>query len=75
MSLLVISRKAGESFLVGNEVEVKILKIEGNEVKIGITAPLYVKIYRSEIYQRIVEENKTAAQVDVENLKGVIPSD
>ncbi|MGJ8454854.1 carbon storage regulator CsrA [Pseudothermotoga sp. U03pept] len=73
--MLVISRKAGESFLIGNEIEVKILKIEGNEVKIGITAPLYVKIYRSEIYQRIVEENKTAAQVDVGSLKGVIPSD
>ncbi|MEJ5229004.1 MAG: carbon storage regulator CsrA [Pseudothermotoga sp.] len=73
--MLVISRKAGESFLIGNEIEVKILRIEGSEVKIGIIAPLYVKIYRSEIYQRIVEENKTAAQVDVGNLKGVIPND
>ncbi len=75
MILLVISRKIGESFMVGDDIEIKILKIEGAEVKIGISAPLYVKIYRSEIYQKIVQENKIAAQTNVDNLKGVIPGD
>lgn len=75
MILLVISRKIGESFMIGDEIEVRILKIEGAEVKIGINAPLHVKIYRSEIYDKIVQENKIAAQVNVQNLKGVIPID
>lgn len=75
MILLVISRKIGESFMIGDDVEVKILKMEGTEVKIGINAPLHVKIYRSEIYQRIIQENKIAAQANIESLKGVIPSD
>lgn len=75
MILLVISRKIGESFMIGDDVEVKILKMEGTEVKIGISAPLHVKIYRSEIYQRIVQENKIAAQTNIESLRGVIPSD
>ncbi|HOJ87403.1 MAG TPA: carbon storage regulator CsrA [Pseudothermotoga sp.] len=73
--MLVISRKVGESFMIGDEIEVRILKIEGTEVKIGIGAPLHVKIYRSEIYQKIVQENKAAAEVNVDNLGGVIPGD
>lgn len=73
--MLVISRKVGESFMVGDEIEIKILKIEGGEVKVGISAPLRVKIYRTEIYQKIVEANLLAAQSSIENIKEVIEVD
>ncbi|WP_407635795.1 carbon storage regulator CsrA [Pseudothermotoga lettingae] len=67
-----ISRKSGESFMIGDSIEVKILRIEGSEVKIGISAPSHVKIYRAEIYQKIVKENKMAVQVDIVDLSEVI---
>ncbi|ABV33235.1 carbon storage regulator, CsrA [Pseudothermotoga lettingae TMO] len=70
--MLVISRKSGESFMIGDSIEVKILRIEGSEVKIGISAPSHVKIYRAEIYQKIVKENKMAVQVDIVDLSEVI---
>lgn len=69
--MLVFSRKVGESFIIGDEIEVVVLKIEGSEVKIGISAPKHVKIYRTEIYKRIVEENLKAASVSLDSLKGV----
>ncbi|HBT39698.1 MAG: Carbon storage regulator-like protein [Thermotoga sp. 50_1627] len=69
--MLVLTRKVGESFIIGDEIEVVVLKIEGSEVKIGISAPRHVKIYRTEIYKRIVEENLRASSVSVDSLKGV----
>ncbi len=69
--LLVITRKAGEAFVIGNEIVVKILKIDGSEIKIGISAPKHVKIYRWELYEKILEENKLAAQVSMEALKNL----
>ncbi|AEH51147.1 carbon storage regulator, CsrA [Pseudothermotoga thermarum DSM 5069] len=67
--MLVISRKPGEAFVIGSDVIVKILKIEGSEVKIGISAPQHVKIYRWEIYEKVLQENKLASQTSPENVK------
>jgi carbon storage regulator len=69
--MLVLTRKLGESFIIGDDIEVVVLKIEGSEVKIGISAPRHVKIYRAEIYKKIVEENLRASNVSVDSLKGV----
>jgi carbon storage regulator len=69
--MLVLTRKLGESFIIGDDIEVVVLKIEGSEVKIGISAPRHVKIYRTEIYKKIVEENLRASSVSVDSLKGV----
>jgi carbon storage regulator len=69
--MLVLTRKVGESFIIGDDIEVVVLKIEGSEVKIGISAPRRVKIYRTEIYKKIVEENLRASSVSVDSLKGV----
>jgi carbon storage regulator len=69
--MLVLTRKVGESFIIGDDIEVVVLKIEGSEVKIGISAPRHVKIYRTEIYKKIVEENLRASSVSVDSLKGV----
>lgn len=68
--MLVLTRKVGESFIIGDDIEVVVLKIEGSEVKIGISAPRHVKIYRTEIYKKIVEENLRASSVSVDSLKG-----
>jgi carbon storage regulator len=59
--MLALSRKLNESIIVGNEVEITILEIKGEQVKIGINAPKTVPVYRKELYVQIQEANKEAA--------------
>ncbi|PJG82546.1 carbon storage regulator CsrA [Caviibacterium pharyngocola] len=51
--MLILTRKAGESLLIGDDVSITILNIRGNQVKIGVKAPKDVSVHREEIYQRI----------------------
>jgi carbon storage regulator len=60
--MLALSRKKGESIIFNNDIEVTILDIKGEQIKIGITAPSDVSIYRKEVYLQIQEENKEAAE-------------
>jgi carbon storage regulator len=60
--MLALSRKINESLMIGNDVEITILEIKGDQVKIGISAPKAIPIYRKEIYIQIQESNKEAAQ-------------
>ncbi|AMW31935.1 carbon storage regulator, CsrA [Fervidobacterium changbaicum] len=78
--MLVLSRKVGESIIIGDNIQVKVLKVEGGAVKIGIIAPANVRIYREEIYKTIAQSNKMATnaafQLDnVLKLKEVIGGD
>ncbi len=75
--MLVLTRKIGESIMIGNDIEVKVLKIEGNSVKLGITAPSSVRVYRMEIYEEIAKQNKQSLMgIDlVKNMKGVLKDD
>lgn len=59
--MLILARKKGEAIQIGNGIEIKILSIQGDQVKIGIEAPKTVEVYRKEIYEQIQEENKQAA--------------
>ncbi|MEG6532197.1 carbon storage regulator CsrA [Caldibacillus thermoamylovorans] len=59
--MLILARKKGEAIQIGNEIEIKIISIQGDQVKIGIDAPKTVEVYRKEIYEQIQEENKQAA--------------
>ena len=59
--MLVLSRKLEESIMLGKEIEIKILSIEEDRVKIGISAPKDVEILRKEVYIGIQEENKAAS--------------
>ena len=68
--MLALSRKRGESLIIGNNVEVTILDIKNEQVKIGISAPREVPIYRKEVWLQIQEANKAAASVD-ENFSAV----
>ena len=53
--MLILSRKSGERVLVGEDVEVVVLRIEGNRVKLGFTSPRYVPIVRAEIHRELAE--------------------
>lgn len=59
--MLALARKANESIVINNNVEVTVLEIKGDQVKIGINAPKSVSIYRKELYLQIQEANKEAA--------------
>ncbi len=60
--MLALSRKANESIVIGNDIEITVLEVKGDQVKIGISAPKSVPIYRKEIYLQIKEENKEAVE-------------
>jgi carbon storage regulator len=60
--MLVLARKLNERIIVGDNVEIAILEIKGDQVKLGIKAPDSVKVYRFEVYQSIQEENRAAAR-------------
>ena len=76
--MLVLTRKKGQSIMIGDDIEVKVIEVDGEAVRIGIKAPRELSIYRQEIYEAIREENIRAAsrisQV-VDKLKEVQPAD
>lgn len=59
--MLILARKMNESIIIGGEIEVSIIDIRGDQVKLGINAPSHVKVYRREVYEAILEENRQAA--------------
>ena len=67
--MLVIGRKKGESLLIGDDVEITIIKIENGSVKIAINAPKEIVILRSELYKEVTEENQKAMLFDVAALE------
>ena len=70
--MLALARKVNESIMIGNDIEITVLEIKGDQIKLGVKAPKSVPIYRKELYVQIQEENKQAGgAVDVEALKGL----
>lgn len=65
--MLALSRKKNEAIVINNDIEITVLEVKGDQVKIGITAPKEVPIYRKEVYLQIQEANKEAA-VDAEGM-------
>ncbi|OPX45668.1 hypothetical protein CLHUN_06050 [Ruminiclostridium hungatei] len=59
--MLVLSRKKGQSIMLGDNIELTIIEIQGDQVRIGINAPKAVQVYRKELFLEIQEENKKAA--------------
>ena len=71
--MLALSRKKNEALIVNNNVEITILYIKVDQVKLGITAPREVPIYRKEVYVQIQESNKEAMNMDnVEGLQNLL---
>ena len=64
--MLVLTRRAGQSVYIGDEIKITLVDIKGNQVRIGVDAPPSVRIFREEIYQQILEENQSAAALSAE---------
>ena len=60
--MLVLTRRCNETIVIANDIEVKVLKIQGNQVHLGIDAPRSVTVYREEVYRRVMSENKVAVR-------------
>lgn len=56
--MLILTRRVGETLVIGDNVQVTVLGIKGNQVRIGVNAPKTVSVHREEIYKRIQEERK-----------------
>ena len=76
--MLVLSRKIDESIMIGDSIELRIVDIKGDQVKLGINAPRNVSIYRKEVYEEIQKENIEAAAMNaksVNDLKDLFKKD
>lgn len=62
--MLALSRKKNEALVINNNVEITVLDIKGEQVKLGITAPKEIPIYRKEVYVQIQEANENAVDTD-----------
>ncbi|QAT40548.1 carbon storage regulator CsrA [Clostridium sp. JN-9] len=69
--MLVIGRKKGESILIGDDIEVTILKVDDGNVKVAISAPKNVVILRKELYKAVEEENQQAVVKDISLIKNL----
>lgn len=70
--MLALSRKKDEAIVINDDIEITVIEVKGEQVKLGITAPKSVPIYRKEVYVQIKEANKAAADsVDVSALNNL----
>ena len=69
--MLVLTRKIGESIQIGDDIEIKIVSIKGDQIKLGINAPINIEIHRKEIYLEIQKENENASK-GIANLFSVL---
>lgn len=69
--MLIITRKKGESLMIGDDIEITVSRIEDGSVKLGIKAPKKVGILRKELYDQVERENIEAVKVDIDLLKNL----
>ena len=69
--MLVLTRKVGESINIGNDIKITIVSMEGSQIRLGIEAPKDVIIHRTEIYNKIMEENRKAVKTSTLDLKAI----
>lgn len=62
--MLALSRKKNEALIINNNIEITVLEIKGEQVKLGITAPKEVPVYRKEVYVQIQDANKAAVNTE-----------
>jgi|GEM_PF-368948 len=69
--MLVLSRQRDETIMIGDEIEITIVDIRGEKIRLGITAPTHIAVHRKEIYEAIKRENAQAARLERSELDGV----
>lgn len=62
--MLVLSRKPGESIVIGNDIVVTVVDFRGEQVRLGVDAPRSVPVYREELYAEVSRQNRAAAEID-----------
>lgn len=62
--MLILTRKVGEALMVGDDVNITVLGVKGNQVRIGVSAPKEVAVHREEIYQRIQKEKNQGIKTE-----------
>ena len=70
--MLALTRKKDEALIINNNIEIKILDIKGDQIKLGVKAPRDISVYRKEIYDQIQDANKEAMSMDVEALNQIL---
>jgi carbon storage regulator len=60
--MLILSRKVNEKIMIGDDVSVSIIEVRGDQVRLGVDAPRNVKVFRQEVFDAIMAENKAAAE-------------
>ncbi len=66
--MLVLSRQRDETIMIGDDVEITIVDIRGDKVRLGITAPTHIPVHRKEVYEAIKRENRAATKMKPEDL-------
>ncbi|WP_252315529.1 carbon storage regulator CsrA [Sinobaca sp. H24] len=69
--MLILTRKKDQTIKIGDDIEITITAVEGEQVKVGISAPKHVDIHRKEVYETIQKENSQASNVDVSMLSQI----
>ena len=67
--MLVLSRKKEQSLMLGNDIEISVLSVSRDTVKLGIKAPPHVQVYRKELYEQISKANQAAADAELEGFR------
>lgn len=73
--MLVLSRQRDETIMIGDDVEITIVDIRGDKVRLGITAPRHIQVHRKEVYEAIRRENERAAKLSPSDVSDVIDKD
>ncbi len=73
--MLVLSRQRDETIMIGDDVEITVVDIRGDKVRLGIAAPRHIKVHRKEVYDAIKRENQQAAKLSPRDVSDVVERD